>query len=404
MIGYRCIACDTPQDADYGGFQCPACGANLDIAYDYAALAADMRSHFDAERLLPVKSAPVPLRIGHTPLLAAPRLGAIAGLSQLYIKDEALNPSASLKDRASAVVVRRALDIGATTVSAASTGNAGSSLACVAAATGLRAIVFVPASAPPAKLTQLLSFGATVFAVRGNYDAAFDLCLAASAEFGWFNRSTGYNAFTREGKKTCAYEIWQDLGREVPDRIVVPTGDGNILSGLWKGWRDLYALGLIERLPKIDCAQSAASAAICNTITRLRAAGTLPAWADVRVDTVAATTLADSISVDQPRDGLAAVRAVIESGGAAITVPDADILAAIGEVARTTGVFPEPAAATAWAAIRRARSDGLIDAGERVVYLNTGSGLKDIGSARACAGEPLEIEANLDAARDALAS
>ena len=191
-------------------------------------------------------------------------------MQNLYLKDDTLNPSASLKDRASAVVIGRALDIGAEVVSVASTGNAGSSLACLAAATGLDAVVFVPASAPAAKLTQMLAFGARVLAVQGNYDDAYDLCLAASDEFGWFNRSTGYNAFTREGKKTCAYEIWQDLDGRVPDRVVVSTGDGNTLSAIWKGWCDLKAVGLIDRLPKIDCVQSEASAAISKTVRQLR--------------------------------------------------------------------------------------------------------------------------------------
>lgn len=399
MIGYCCIACDMELDKDFEGFTCPACGGNLDIRYDYAALAPLMQASFDAERLLPVKSSPVPLSIGRTPLYLAERLGAAIDLPGLLLKDESLNPSASLKDRASALVVRRALDVGAATVAAASTGNAGSSLACIAAAMGLRAVVFVPASAPPAKLTQLLSFGATVLAVRGNYDAAFDLCLAASETFGWFNRSTGVNPFTREGKKTCAWEIWLDLGRAVPDRIVVPTGDGNILSGIWKGWRDLHELGLVDRLPKIDCAQAEGSAAICQTVERLRGLNSLPAWTDVDVDAVSATTVADSISVDRPRDGLAAVRAVIESEGATVTVSDDELLAAIPEMARATGVFAEPAAATAWAGIRRLREAGEIASNERVVCLVTGSGLKDIGSARKIAGDPLEIDPTLDAVR-----
>jgi threonine synthase len=135
---------------------------------------------------------------------------------RLYLKDETGNPSASLKDRASAVALCRAIDIGARVVSTASTGNAGSSLACLAAALGMQAVVFVPANAPSAKLTQLLSYGAKVLAVQGSYDEAYDLCLAASDEFGWFNRSTGFNPFTREGKKTCSFEIWGGLDGEVP--------------------------------------------------------------------------------------------------------------------------------------------------------------------------------------------
>jgi threonine synthase len=293
------------------------------------------------------------------------------------------------------------MEAGASVVSVASTGNAGSSLACLSAALGQRAVVFVPASAPAAKLTQLLSYGAQVLAVRGNYDDAFDLCLAASDEFGWFNRSNGINPFTREGKKTCAFEIWEGLGGEVPNRVVVPTGDGNILSGIWKGWKDLEAAGLINRLPKIDCAQSEDSAAICQAVRRLRKGhGPVEDWSEVSIETVQASTIADSISVNKPRDGLAAVRAVIESGGEAVTVPDKRILAAITEIARITGVFPEPAAAAPWAAVRQMAANKIIEPGERVVCLVTGSGLKDAARARQVAGEPQIIEPSLDAVRE----
>ncbi len=414
MTGYRCIACAETQAADFAGFVCPSCGGNLDLTYDYAAIAKDVAAGFDNGRndlfryasLLPVRETdtPFPLRVGGTPMYAAPRLGASLGLRNLYLKDETVNPSASTKDRASAVVLRRAMDIGAEVVSVASTGNAGSSLACLAAALGLRAIVFVPESAPAAKLTQALSFGATVLAVRGNYDDAFDLCLAASDEFGWFNRSTGYNGFTREGKKTCAFEIWESLGDRVPDRIVVPAGDGNLLSGIWKGWCDLRAVGLVDRVPRIDCAQSDASAAICLAIRRIRDDGeSAPDWSTVVVDEVRATTMADSISVDRPRDGLAAVKGVLQSGGEAVTVSDEEILAAIPEMARTTGVFAEPAAAAPWAAVKQMVHDDRIEADELVVCIVSGSGLKDIANARKAVGKPLIIDPSIDAVRDTLA-
>jgi threonine synthase len=261
----------------------------------------------------------------------------------------------------------------------------------------------VPESAPAAKLTQLLSFGARVLAVRGTYDDAFDLCLAASDEFGWFNRSTGYNPFTREGKKTCAYEVWQDLDGRIPDRVVVPTGDGNLLSGIWKGWCDLRAAGLIDRVPKIDCAQSDASAAICHTVRKLRDGnGAAVDWSKVVVDEVKATTVADSIAVDQPRDGLAAVKAIFDSGGEAVTVPDEKILAAIPDMARSTGVFPEPAAAAPWAAVKQMVQDDRIRLDELVVCIVSGSGLKDVAHARMVAGDPLVIDPTIDAVRDAL--
>jgi threonine synthase len=405
MNGYSCIACATTQAADFAGFVCPSCGGNLEVSYDYEAIRKEFVQDFDYSPFLPVSrlDTPFPLRVGRTPLIAATRLGESLGLGNLYLKDETRNPSASTKDRATAVALRRARDVGAETVAVASTGNAGSSLACLAAALDMRAIVFVPESAPIAKLTQALSFGATVLAVRGNYDDAFDLCLRASSEFGWFNRSTGHNPFTREGKKTCAFEIWEDLGRRVPDRVLVATGDGNLLSGMWKGWRDLHAVGLIENLPRIDCVQSESSAAICHTVRRIRKQGDSdPDWSTLVVDDVKATTVADSISVDSPRDGLAAVKAVIQSGGEAVTIPDKDILAAIPEIARATGVFAEPAAAAPWAAVKQLVRDQKVAADELLVCVVSGSGLKDIANARTAVGEPLAVDPSIDAVRDAL--
>ena len=404
MDGYRCIACDTRQGADYAGFVCPVCGGNLDITYDYAAAGPDFGARegmFRYASLLPCRDPgeTLPLTIGGTPLYRAQRLGASAGLGNVWLKDETGNPSSSIKDRASAVALLRGVATGADTVAVASTGNAGSSTACLAAAMGLRAVVFVPETAPAAKLTQSLAYGARVLAVRGSYDDAYDLCLQVCAERGWFNRSTGFNPFTREGKKTSSFETWEQLGR-VPDRVIVPTGDGNILSGAWKGWRDLQAAGLIERLPRIDCAQSDGSAAICRTIERIRNDGQEPNWQTVDVESVAASTVADSISVDQPRDGLAAVRAVIESGGEAVTVSDDEILAAIGELAGLAGVFAEPAAAAPWAAAKRLLANGRIDKDETVVLLITGNGLKDIGAVPA--GKPMLVDANPESVRAVL--
>jgi threonine synthase len=410
MNGYRCIACSTTQAVDYDGFLCPVCDGNLDITYDYCAVAKEIddnlfKGHNDISRfapLLPLKQprTKFPLRIGGTPLYRAQRLAESAGIRHLYLKDDTMNPSASFKDRASAVAIGRARDVGATVISVASTGNAGSSLACLTAATGLQAVVFVPASAPVAKLTQMLAYGARVLAVNGNYDDAYDLCLAASREFGWFNRSTGYNAFTREGKKTCAYEIWQDLDGQVPDRVLVPTGDGNILSAIWKGWCDLKAVGLIDRLPKIDCVQSEVSAAICNAVRQVRSADGLKTnWSKMVVEEVNASTLADSISVDRPRDGLAAVKAVIQSGGEVVTVADKDILAAIPEIASATGVFPEPAAAAPWAGLKQLIGKQTVDKDELVVCIVTGSGLKDVANTRSVIDQPQLIEPSLEALR-----
>ena len=413
MNGYRCFACSAVQPAGFEGFLCPLCGGNLDIIYDYDEVATKIDRGFGKgtndlfrfSALLPLKQprATFPLRVGGTPLYRVRPLQETGEMNNLYLKDETLNPSASLKDRASAVTIGRALDIGAETIAVASTGNAGSSAACLAAATGLKSVIFVPADAPLAKLTQMLAFGARVLAVRGNYDDAYDLCLLASEEFGWFNRSTGYNAYTREGKKTCAYEIWQDLGCRVPDRVLVSTGDGNTLSGIWKGWCDLKAVGLINSLPKIDCVQSEASDAISKTIRQIRSGDDLNVdWSTLVVEQVKASTAADSISVDRPRDGLAAVKAVIQSGGQTVTVSDQQILAAIPEMARATGVFAEPAAAAPWAGLKHLIRKQQIDRDELVVCIVSGSGLKDIQNARLVAGEPLLIEPSLNALKECL--
>jgi len=396
MNGYRCFACDQAHAADYDGFVCPSCGGNLDVVNENETILEQIRR-------APFDTRQIPLQIGNTPLYPAERLGQSIGLRNLFLKDDTVNPSASSKDRASAAAVLRAMDTGANIIAVASTGNAGSSLACVAAAAGLQAIVLVPQSAPVAKLTQALSFGATVLAVRGNYDDAFDLCLSASRKFGWFNRSTGFNPFTREGKKVCAWEIWASLDGRVPDRIIVPTGDGNILSGMWKGWRELKQVGLIDRLPKIDCAQSINSDAISRTVRAVRQQTDID-WSTVEVESVSANTVADSISVNRPRDGLAAARAVIESNGEVAAVTDDDILAAIPEIAQATGVFPEPAAATSWAALKSMVAEGRVAPDETAVCLVSGSGLKDIPHAQVAAGKPLVIEPSLKAVEAALAT
>ncbi len=410
FCGFRCYRCGAEQDAGFGGYVCPACGGNLEVRYAWPEGQPEgwwvdeaRQDIFRYRALLPVAdlTKASPLRVGRTPLYAAHRLGAEAGLENLWLKDDGQNPSASFKDRAGAVALVRARETGAAVVCGASTGNAGSSMACLAASVGMPCVIFVPEQAPAAKIAQLLIFGAQVLAVRGSYDDAFDLCMAVCEERGWFNRNTGYNPFTREGKKTAAFEMVEQLGR-VPDWVAVPTGDGNILTGVWKGFCDLKEAGIVDRTPRMLCAQSAASAAISRTVWHMQRSGGAADWSRVAVEPVSATTVADSISVDLPRDGLAAVRAVIESGGAAVTVADAEILAAIPEVARGAGVFVEPAAACAWAGLKAAARDGVVGAADTVVCLCTGNGLKDVASARKAAGEPVVVEADVGAAMAAV--
>ena len=414
-----CLRCGqryAPGEIEYACTCRPNVGSDigtLDVRYDYTAI----RSQFtpaaiaaDADQsigrfwpLLPIadRSHLPPLPVGNTPLLHAQRLGASIGLPNLYLKDDGRNPSASFKDRASAIAVARAIEEARPLVATASTGNAAAALAGQAAAAGMATIIFVPKTAPPAKIAQLLVYGSRVLAVDGSYDDAFDLCMAACTEFGWYNRNTGYNPYMTEGKKTVSFEIALQLseGRGAspvmcaPDAVFVSVGDGCIIGGVHKGFKDLLTLGWIDKMPRIYGVQSTLSAALAN------------AWRDgVEIPApVHATTRADSISVDMPRDPVKALAAVRESNGAFVLVEDSAILQAILPLARLGAVFAEPAGATAYAGLLQARHDGLVHPHETIVVINTGSGLKDIAATMQVTGGVQVIAPTLDAVRAALA-
>jgi threonine synthase len=405
FVGYRCSLCGSEYLPGQVTYTCPKDGGNLDVVLDYAAIKSryqvnDLisRKDFSIWRYLPLLPVEdpggegTPLRaVGWTPVFTPQRLVQELGLKALWVKDEGRNPTASFKDRASAVVVARARQIKAEVVVTASTGNAGAALAGMAAAIGQKAVIFAPKTAPQAKVAQLLVFGAQVILVDGNYDQAFDLTIQASQEFGWYCRNTGYNPFTAEGKKTAALEIWETVIRNLrpgqrPLCVFVSVGDGNIISGLHKGFKDLAALGWLEQMPRIFGIQSEGSAAVANAYFK----GT-----EV-IEPVTAQTIADSISVDLPRDGVRAVRAARETNGAYITVPDSEILRAIADLGRV-GIFAEPAGATAYAGLKKAVKEGLINPDDPVLVLNTGSGLKDVRAAMQAVQEAPIIEPTLEA-------
>jgi len=414
--GYRCSICGKdypPADVMY---TCPEDGGNLDVILDYEHIKqSSSPGNIAASRdgsiwrylpLLPVGDpghAGTALRaVGWTPLLRPPALGKRLQMEHLYIKDDGRNPTASFKDRASAVAVTRAEEIGAEIIVTASTGNAGAALAGMAAAAGMPAVILAPKTAPPAKIAQLLIFGANVILVDGTYDDAFDLTLEASDAFDWYCRNTGYNPFTAEGKKTAAFEIAEQYSKavglkadaiwQVPDVVLVSVGDGNIISGLHKGFKDLKQLEWIERIPRIIGVQSTGSAAIYNAF----AAGTED------IQPVQADTKADSISVDLPRDGLRALRAATQTGGAYVAIPDEEIMRAIADLGRDAAVFAEPAGAAAHAGLLEALDKGLVQRDESVLVLNTGNGLKDIKAAMSAAGEAVVINPELEALKAAL--
>jgi threonine synthase len=318
----------------------------------------------------------------------------------LWVKDESRNPTGSFKDRASAVVVARAQQLNVEVIVTASTGNAGAALAGMSAAVGQRSVIFAPKTAPPAKIAQLLVFGTQVLLVDGSYDDAFDLTIQAAGEFGWYCRNTGYNPFTLEGKKTAAFEIWEWWEHLVRQRVAtsherlcifVSVGDGNIISGLHKGLRDLHALGWLDVMPRIFGVQAVGSAAIANAFRS----------GNETIIPVQAKTLADSISVDLPRDGVRAVRAARQTGGSYLLVTDEQILRAISELGKV-GIFAEPAGSTAYAGLTQALAEGVISPDDPVLVLNTGNGLKDIQSAmRAVSAAPV-IAPELAAVKKAL--
>lgn len=340
---------------------------------------------------LPIASAGLlpPIVVGGTPLLAATRLGLELGLRYLWVKDDTRNPSGSTKDRASLLVVAKAIEYGLDTIVCASTGNAASALACIAAAAGLRAVVCVPASAPTAKLVQIAAYGGLIVPVDGSYDDAFELSLALTERFGFYCRNTAFNPFTIEGKKTAALEIAAGLGADEPDVVVVPTGDGVIIAGIAKGFADLIRSGLIRKAPRLLAVQPAGSAALATA---------LRAGADSVVPISKATSVADSLVVAAPRNAIMALADVRASGGNGVIVSDDAIVEAIGRLARATGIFAEPAAAAALAGLLVAVDEGLVARDERIVLLVTGSGLKDPGPAARVSKIPRAIPADVDAA------
>lgn len=402
--GYRCISCHREYGLQEILYTCRHCSGNLQVVYDYQNIKKRLSPRDFTEstdnsiwryiELLPVKenSKRPPVHIGWTPLYKAEPLGKKLGLKNLYIKDDGRNPSASSKDRAGAVVVVHALEQGSNVITCASTGNAASSLACLTAPMDLHTVLFVPASAPRAKIAQLLVFGAVVITIEGTYDQAYDLCLKGSDEYGWYNRNTGYNPYTREGKKTVSYEICEQLGWKSPDKVFVPVGDGNLISGVWKGFVDLYEIGFIQRKPRLIACQAEKSDAIKRAFE-----------SDGVIRPVSGRTIADSISVSLPRDGDAAVMAIMGSKGFALSVSDSKILEAIPELAVETGVFAEPAGAAPYAALKEAVARNLVEEDETVVLLVTGSGLKDIESAMKSTRKPFRIQPDIEELKGILA-
>ena len=395
VICARCVKCGREYEAVPDLTNCE-CGGILDIVYDYDYIKSVFTKDTLAARskptmwryreLLPVEeSTPdTELRVGWSPLYEAPRLAKRLGLKQLWIKDDGVNPTASLKDRASAMAVAKAREAGAEVIACSSTGNAASSLAGNAAAAGLKTYIFVPSRAPKGKVAQLMTFGATVISVQGSYEDTFELSKAAIERWGWYNRNAAINPYLSEGKKTVGLEILEQLGWQVPDYIAISVGDGCTIAGLWKGLKDLYAIGFIDQLPKLISAQAAG----CYPINR--AVETGEPWRPMEEN-----TLADSIAVGVPRNADKAIAAIRESGGLTVEVTDREIMDAQKLLGESCGVFGEPAGVTGTAGVRKLLEQGRLPADSSVVSVVTGNGLKDVANAIAARGKPISVPAEM---------
>jgi len=287
--------------------------------------------------------------------------------SKFSILDETRNPTLSYKDRASSLVALKAIEMGITEIAAASTGNAGSSLAGICARLGLTSHIYVPKNIPDAKRIQIEAYGANLVVVDGDYDLAFDKCLEDSKTNNWYNRNTAYNPLTIEGKKSASYDIFIQTNGNIPEVIFVPVGDGVIISGIHKGFTELLKLGWIEKLPQLIGVQSEKSDAIVRYIN----SGVF--------EYQPATTIADSISAGAPRNLHLAVKAINESGGSAIAISDEEILSSQKEFIKTTGVLCEPSSATTYAGYKKLLGENKLQ-NKSVLLLITGNGLKDIES------------------------
>ncbi len=374
-FGYRCSMCGAAYEITPQRMLCDGC--SREQADDEplrgileVEISGSVGAHWRIADLLPVEERWFPsIPVGNTPLWQPERMRTHIGFPGLYLKDDTANPTGSLKDRASYLVAAYARSQGIRDIVVASTGNAGSSMAGIGAAAGLNVRLFIPESAPRAKLVQALQYGAQVERVSGTYDQAYDESLAYSREHGGLSRNTGYNPLTIEGKKTAALEIFRQLGGCTPDIVFVPVGDGVILSGLYKGFEDLVTLRLAERVPRLVAVQSEGSSAIARAFDSERFG-----------PPVAAETVADSISVDVPRAGYFAVERLRRHDGETVVVDDESILAAQLYLSTISGLFAEPAAAASVAGFLEVRRSLPADA--TVVLCITGSGLKDIESAK----------------------
>lgn len=381
-------------------YHCPICGdkGTLDVIFDVDLVKKELTREYllnnkrrDLWRYMPIlpletTEGIADLQVGWTPLYKARRLEEKLNIKNIYVKDDGRNPTASFKDRASAVGVAKAVELKKDVICAASTGNAASSLSGFAACMGIKNYIFVPAAAPEAKITQLLIYGSNVILVDGNYDTAFDFCLKAVEKYGWYNRSCAINPYLVDGKKTAAFEICEQLDFNVPDKVIMSVGDGCSISGVWKGFKEFYELGIIDKLPVMVSVQAEGANPVNRTFRR----------GSREFDYKLPETIADSISVGIPRNGYKALNSLTESNGIAIDVSDDEILEGMRILARHTGVFGEPAGVTSFTGLMKMVEEGMIKSDETVALIVSGNGLKDVKTAQKAVTMPEKVKPDLE--------
>ena len=374
----KCVSCGSIYEPEKELYTCQKCCdrmGTLEVLYDYSSISvkkSDFGKHeniWQFKKLLPIEdsSYKTHLHIGGTPLY---EFEGLLGLKKVYVKYDGGNPTASYKDRASAIAVTKACEAGYQSIYCASTGNAASSLAGLAITTNLKTYIFLPSSAPVAKMSQLFVYGARVIPIEGSYDEAFSISLQVGSVNGWYCRNSAINPYLLEGKKTGALEIAVQCDYKVPDYCLVPVGDGTVASSLFRGFYDFYKLGFIGKIPRIIGVQAKGSNSVYKAFLNGEPYKTF--------DIPSSNTVADSILVGKPRDVIKACKYIKASGGYLIDVEDEEILNSIVELSVNTGVFAEPAGAATYAGLSKLIKNGKIDKKSSVCLVVTGNGLKDI--------------------------
>jgi threonine synthase len=394
--GLKCRECGREYSVD-PIYVCEFCFGPLEVVYDYDGIrgvltleqiSARPQNLWRYKELLPLDGEPTcGLDSGFTPLVRAERLAEHLGMKKLYIKDDTVtHPTLSFKDRVVAVALSKAREFGFNTVACASTGNLAHSVSAHGAAAGFKRFIFIPASLEKSKIVASLAYGPNLIAVDGNYDDVNRLCSEVANKYRWAFVNINIRPFYAEGSKTQGYEIIEQLGWQAPDAVVVPCASGSLLTKIWKSFKEMKDIGLIDTLStKVFSAQATGCSPIVKAIKE-----------DVDViKPVKPDTIAKSLAIGNPADGFYAKRVVKESGGFGADVSDMEIIEAIKLLARTEGIFAETAGGVTLASAMKLIESGHIDKDAVTVLCITGNGLKTKEAIIGHTGEPHHIDPNL---------